>query len=86
MKPTLPAMIAALRRRGWSRLEAEDAAERVVGFWQAGTAPWAVRHTREPAMYEVARKENEVAVYESATAPRSEAVRDALNDIEMESA
>jgi hypothetical protein len=75
-------LIGQLVERGWSRLDAEAAAESVANLYQPNGGvrePWTVEFAEDH--YRVARDEDEVSVYDHQSKPRAQDVRDVLNEL-----
>jgi hypothetical protein len=78
-------LIEALKLRSWTALDAERAVAGVAGLYEDGEGEWMVwlsQAAHDPDYCRVARRENEISVYDSLREVRARDVAGALNEIE----
>ena len=78
-------VIDALQLRRWTQLDAERAADSVVGIYQAGPGEWRVWRSGKMVgqdIYRVARPGDPVSVYNSPLEERAREVADVLNELQ----
>lgn len=78
-------LIQTLKNRRWTSLDAERAAASVARFYETRDGPWQVwlrQVAGDADFYRVARRENEVSVYDSLLEGWARDVAGALNELE----
>ncbi len=84
--PLRPSLIEALKARSWTHLDAERVAIRIEASYKLEAGEWKVVLWEvaggEQNLYLVARKVNEVSVFDSSLEGRARDVASALNELE----